>query len=123
MFLKKEHINSDCAIGGETAIKMIKKRMKLGEKPRSNSQQAYTPYKLIFMDYSMPVMNGVETSLKIFDLFRKKGIDPNDPEKCPYICFLSAYSDTPYIEEARGIGINHYLFKPVDSKDINKLLY
>ena len=55
------------------------------------------PYKLIFMDYAMPKLDGIETSKRIFDLARKKGIDPQDPTAGPCICFLSAYSDTPYI--------------------------
>ena len=31
MYLKKTNINSDCALSGELAIKMIKKRMKIAE--------------------------------------------------------------------------------------------
>ena len=84
------------------------------------------PYKLVFMDYSMPQMDGIETSKKIYELISKrKGKDVNSPDEInsrPCICFLSAYSDTPYIELARKIGIKHYLFKPVANEELKKML-
>ena len=132
MFLKKKNISSDCALGGEAAIKMIKKRMRImnetfNKSVCSISAAAATtdfPYKLVFMDYSMPQMDGIETSKKIYELIsKKKGRDISlDENSRPCICFLSAYSDTPYIEQARKIGIKHYLFKPVANEDLTKML-
>ena len=128
MFLKKNGLSSDCALGGEEAIKRIKKRMKNDNINNSNfpsngsSWQLQFPYKLVFMDFSMPSMDGIETSKKILQLMRRKGIDSKNPANSPCICFLSAYSDTPYINQARAIGIKHYLFKPVANEDLTKLL-
>lgn len=126
MFLKKNGLLSDCALSGEAAIKMIKKRMRIDNVNNSTYPPLGSgwqfPYKLVFMDFSMPSMDGIETSKKILQLMRRKGIDSKDPTNSPCICFLSAYSDTPYINQAKAIGIKHYLFKPVANEDLTKLL-
>ena len=44
------------------------------------------------MDYSMPDLDGIETSMQIFDLYKKRGFE-RDGEKWPFVCCLSAYTD------------------------------
>ena len=69
-------------------------------------------------------MDGIETSKKIYELLsKKKGRDISQDDAIrPCICFLSAYSDTNYINLAQKIGIKHYLFKPVANEDLTKML-
>lgn len=62
---------------------------------------------LIVTDIEMPNMTGIELA----KLVREKR--PNLP-----IVFLSAFSDSEYIEKAKEIGIEYYLVKPVKAEDI-----
>ena len=74
------------------------------------------------MDYSMPGITGVETSVKLFDMFRAKGLDPANTDESPYVCCLSAYTDQPFIDKAREVGIHNYLSKPASFNSIIQLL-
>ena len=51
------------------------------------------PYKLIFMDYSMPIIDGLQATECIQESVKKRGLDLNNFDQSPYICCLSAYSD------------------------------
>ena len=62
-------------------------------------------YRLIFMDYSMPYVDGIEASINIFEQFRSRGFQPDDFIEWPYICCLSAYSDDTFIERAKRVGV------------------
>ena len=68
-------IDSDCAIGGSEAVKMVQQRFEMIE---ANPGKQISNYKLIFMDFSMQGMDGIDTSLAIQNLFIEKGIDPFD---------------------------------------------
>lgn len=52
-------LKSDFAISGDKAINLVKKRLENME--RSNSEM----YKLIFLDFSMPDLDGPQTSTAI----------------------------------------------------------
>lgn len=56
---------------------------------------------IITLDVTMPVMDGLETARKLFE------IDPNVK-----IIMLSAMGDETLHDEARSIGIKHFLMKP-----------
>lgn len=56
---------------------------------------------VITLDVTMPVMDGLQTARKLFE------INPNVK-----IVMLSAMGDETLHEEARGIGIKHFLTKP-----------
>lgn len=56
---------------------------------------------VITLDVTMPVMDGLETAKKLFE------INPNVK-----IVMLSAMGDETLLEQARGIGINYFLTKP-----------
>jgi YesN/AraC family two-component response regulator len=62
---------------------------------------------VIVMDINMPLMNGFEASAKI-----KK----NNPEI--KIIILSVYRDPEYLEEFRNLGLDGYLVKGEDDKNI-----
>lgn len=56
---------------------------------------------VITLDVTMPVMDGLETAKKLFE------INPNVK-----IVMLSAMGDETLLNQAREIGINHFLMKP-----------
>lgn len=58
---------------------------------------------LIFMDYSMPEMNGLETSLKIIDLYKFYKTEK------PIICCLTAYSEQTFRDNAMKAGMEHFI--------------
>jgi two-component system response regulator YesN len=66
---------------------------------------------LVLTDIRMPVMTGIELSHEIKRLY---------PEI--EIVLLSGYEDFQYAKEAMGIGIQHYLLKPVMAEKLVELL-
>lgn len=55
----------------------------------------------ITLDVTMPIMDGLETAKKLFE------VNPNVK-----IIMLSAMGDETLLGQAREIGINHFLMKP-----------
>ena len=82
---------TDYSTDGETAVRMM-------QEARENG----APYDLILLDWKMPGLNGLETAR----LIRK-----NYPEKIP-ILLLTAYEWGDIEQEAREIGVNHFMPKP-----------
>ena len=80
------------------------------------------PYRLIFMDYSMPIRDGIKTTKLIQQLMVDRGLDPNNINECPYICCLSAYADASYVENAIMAGMHNFMTKPANAFDVNILL-
>ena len=107
MCLEEKSIEADVALSGPEAISRIKARFDKIDNGLELSQ-----YRMIFMDYSMPDMTGLETAMAILDLFRERGFDPSNSEECPSIVCLSAYTDQPFVEAALEVGIKKYLQKP-----------
>ena len=66
---------------------------------------------IILTDVSMPKMNGIDMSRHI------KEIDNNVP-----IVISSAHGDTKYLIESIELGINGYLFKPIDKIKLFEIL-
>lgn len=66
--------------------------------------QEKSAYDLILMDWKMPGMNGIETTLKIQQL---------QLTKPPKIVMVSAYSKDELKQQAQEAGIGGYLVKPV----------
>ena len=58
---------------------------------------------LILMDMKMPGMNGLETLGQIRALDRQVGV-----------IMMTAYGDTQNMEQAKDLGILHYMGKPFD---------
>jgi len=82
---------TDWSTDGETAVKMMRE-----------SREAGRPYNLILLDWKMPGLDGLET----VRLIRK-----NYPDKIP-ILLLTAYDWGDIEQEAREIGVNHFMPKP-----------
>jgi CheY-like chemotaxis protein len=64
------------ASSGEIALQFVSKRI----------ESCQSPFKLVFMDCSMPVMDGFETTKAILDMCKKHSIAP------PYIIALTGHS-------------------------------
>jgi PAS domain S-box-containing protein len=62
---------------------------------------------IIITDINMPVMDGIKMATEI------KALRPET-----IIIILSAYGDTNYLLDAIGIGVNHYIMKPIDYKKL-----
>ncbi len=62
---------------------------------------------IILTDIGMPIMNGIEMSREI------KKIDPNQ-----LIVVITAFNEESYIKEAKEIGINEYILKPIEKENI-----
>lgn len=95
-FLEVYKINIDDALSGQECIDKVKD----------------TNYDLIFLDHMMPEMDGVDT------LNELKKIKPELP---PVIALTAnSYSGTKekYLEE----GFNDYLAKPINNKDLNRIM-
>lgn len=72
-----------------------------------------TDYDLVFLDIMMPVMDGLE-ALK---LIRKTPLD-----KQPTIIMQTALGDARVKHQAKSLGANAYITKPVDSVMINAMM-
>ena len=66
---------------------------------------------LIITDVNMPIMNGLEMIREI------KRLNPNIP-----IIVATAFSNTEYLLEAIDIGVDKYVLKPIDMKELLQLM-
>ncbi|KAJ5737122.1 uncharacterized protein N7483_002247 [Penicillium malachiteum] len=104
-FLKKRALTAiDSAENGKLAVEAVQ-----GDKQG---------YDIIFMDISMPVMNGFEATRAIRAF--EKGRD--DEVKASTIIALTGLSSTVDEEEALGSGMDLFLTKPVAFKEVKKIL-
>lgn len=96
MMLEKIGHTADIADNGREALQM----------------QAENNYDLIFMDWEMPEMDGVEATR----LIRKKVSSPHHP----WIIALTANASSTHREECIQAGMNDYLSKPVGIEQIKE---
>lgn len=89
----------DCAVNGAEAIEMLRE----------------VRYDLVFMDYMMPVMDGVEATKTIREM--------NDPyyQALPIIA-LSANAIPEAHRKFRQAGMNDFLTKPVQITEVSRVL-
>jgi signal transduction histidine kinase/BarA-like signal transduction histidine kinase len=93
--LKQWNVNVDTAANGLIAIEKYK----------------LNPYDIILMDLSMPVMDGYEAT----------AIIRSTNALIPIIA-LTASSSFNYLEKAIQIGVNEYIIKPFNPKELNMKL-
>lgn len=79
-------------------------------------QNARHPYDIVFMDISMPVMNGIESTREIRKLERERG------QKPAMIIALTGLASANIRQEAFSNGINLFLTKPVHFNELRKIL-
>ena len=69
-------------------------------------------YKVILLDYSMPVMDGLETAKQIRQLLQRHEAYQ------PYIICCSAYDEDSFKEEAYAAGCDDFFTKPVNANEL-----
>jgi PAS domain S-box-containing protein len=68
------------------------------------AEEQRNPYRILFLDWQMPNMNGLETLSELQGLSLKT---------LPHITMITAYGDERIIQEAEKSGIDDVIFKPV----------
>ncbi len=103
--LKVLYVEDDVALRNETR-NLFEKIFKVVDVASNGAEGlmrfSQHQYDLVITDIEMPELNGLEMSKKIKEL----------NEKVP-IVVISAYSNSSYLMEAIGIGINYYVLKPI----------
>jgi two-component system chemotaxis response regulator CheY len=90
------------ADNGKTALQKIQE-----------AHAAQIPFDLVFCDWNMPIMNGLE----LLNTLRK------DPKfsKLPFV-MVTANSDESEVVEAMRAGVSEYLVKPFDTKSLGRTI-
>ena len=110
-------VKADTALGGQIAIDMVAERHHAIMRGEPVQQ-----YKLIFMDFSMPILDGLETTSLIKQFMLDQGLDPCNFATSPYICCLSSYAEQSYITRAMDSGMHDFMTKPAQLKTVKQLL-
>jgi PAS domain S-box-containing protein len=97
-----EGLGVDCATNGATALAMIRQ-----------AQDAGQPYDMLLIDWVMPEMNGGE----LLEALKSLGMS-----HLPLSVVVSAYDSDVIRNIASGLGVQHFLSKPVLPEALRKLL-
>jgi len=81
-----------------------------GEQGLAVLQDKVQKFELVFTDWQMPYMDGLETARRI----RKM----NEISRMPEIIMISAYDLTELVDEMRAIGIQKHLTKPITRSEL-----
>jgi PAS domain S-box-containing protein len=76
---------------------------------------AHKKYDVIFMDYHMPIMDGLETIRKIRNSFFSS-------DEQPIILLYSSSSDETVIKACEELGVNHRIVKPLKMQEMYNTL-
>ena len=79
--LESLSVGTDDAIDGPSALKLIKKRVKMAQ------DEDVPMYKIILLDYSMPEMDGPQVAIELRQMLEEARL------AIPYICCCTAYGD------------------------------
>jgi two-component system, sensor histidine kinase and response regulator len=89
----------DEAASGDEGIEMVRQAAKRSE-----------PYEIIFVDWQMPVLDGIETSKRILAL--------PDLAIPPHLVMVTAYGREDVLKQAEENGLENVLVKPVTSSTL-----
>jgi signal transduction histidine kinase/DNA-binding NarL/FixJ family response regulator/HPt (histidine-containing phosphotransfer) domain-containing protein len=98
-FLRKHNISADTAESGAEAIEMVRKK----------------EYDLVLMDHMMPGMDGNEATQRI------RALDGGRFKTIPIVA-LSANAVSGALESFLESGMNDFIPKPIDSRQLNMML-
>ena len=87
---------ADEAASGEEAINMVRQATGVG-----------APYEIIFIDWQMPGLNGIETGRRILSM--------SDSKPLPHLVMVTAYGREEVMKQAEENGFDNVLIKPVTS--------
>ena len=90
---------ADEAASGEEGIEMVRQAAKRSE-----------PYEIIFVDWQMPILDGIETSKRILVL--------PDLSVPPHVVMVTAYGREDVLKQAEENGLENVLVKPVTSSTL-----
>jgi PAS domain S-box-containing protein len=93
--LSSMNFNVDQVASGKEAIVAVAQAEKNG-----------TPYEIVFLDWKMPIMDGIETSKRLNAALLKR---------VPHIIMVTAYGHEEVIKAAEEAGIADVLIKPVNA--------
>ncbi len=100
--LEKKGIQIDCAVNGKEGVDIFEA-----------SEAGY--YSAVFMDISMPVMNGYEATIAMRNLNRE------DAKTIPVIAITAnAFNDD--VEKCMKAGMNYHIAKPIDINKVYEIL-
>ena len=71
------------------------------------------------MDYSMPQMNGPDSTRAIRQFLNDRGVPRNNQ---PFICLLTAYQDVSYQNLSIESGMDACAMKPIFKNELTKIL-
>ena len=91
-------IDSNSAVNGVEGVKQVEQR----------HEQRLSMYRLILLDYSMPLMDGPQAATKIRDILQEV-----DQQSRPYICCVSSYQDQSFKDVAFASGMDEFITKPI----------
>lgn len=97
MILEEVGIQSDYCTSGQEALR--KMELQYAKKQ---------PYNIVLMDWVMPGMNGKETAAEIYKLYKKEST----------VVALTANNWGDIRDEARSVGVENFLAKPLFSNNI-----
>lgn len=101
-FLKKFGCTVDLAGNGEIAVQLY--------------SEHYKTYDLIFMDVMMPVMNGLDATLRIRSFEKENNLKPTK------IIAMTAKALNEDLKKCLDAGMNDYLIKPVHIHELKRTL-
>lgn len=109
------HLNlkSDKVMNGADAVTQIEQRIH-NYQNRSCNCQKMKPYKLIFMDVNMPIMDGLHATKKIREIEEEYQIG----DYSSYIVALTAYATDVFSKKCLDSGMNDSLTKPINSNQL-----
>ena len=110
MILKGLNIKCQKAMNGKQALEKLKKF------DCKNGKNCKCGYKMIFMDFQMPLMNGRETTIEII-----KMIENNEISNVPIIG-CTAFTTKNEILDCLNAGMKDVIFKPVSKNSISNIL-
>ena len=113
-------VKADKAMNGQEAVEMVKQRIE--ENMRSscicNQETPRLPYRVIFMDCNMPVMDGFQATIEIRKMLSTINID----KKACLIAAVTAYTTDNFKQKCFDSGMNLYFTKPVCAIQIKNVL-
>jgi len=108
--LKSFQIKADTAFDGKEAVE------KAIAKSKSKKSCGCQGYRMIFMDYNMPIMDGCTATSELKRLIDSKEIARSVIVGC------TAYDDNTYMDQGLVAGMSEFITKPVSSKVLEDLL-
>ena len=108
LILRKFNLKCQKANHGREAIEIMKAFKKCSH--------CCNGYRLVFMDYQMPIMDGVETTIKLREMFENEEIQPI------LIIGCTAYGTKMEVESFYKSGIQDLIIKPITLNRIKEIL-